>query len=353
MNEAFSSPIESDPFTPNADVLWEPIWKLQAPLTPCERDLLNTWSLRRLGFVRTFGAGGLVMPIHHSRLSHVRGVFALAAHFRPHDEVLRLAALLHDVGHGPFSHSSEALPGFDHHEAGRAIILGEEIGSILRKYGFDPGQIIALTEGKPPNPVRTQNGLLHLDHLDFFVRDPFVCGWHTPLPADILPHLYLDGPNVATDLATAEHLIERILFEHQLFTAPLKIATEAVLARLLHLASQKGFFRTDIHSVATLTDADMLFHLAQVDDPEIATLLERLLHRPHTLTVRRAAPEESLLADTLVVRVNQPYLNQPLVDGQPVGQLSERAASMLAEARTLLGTFIVDVSDSVDPNFGP
>jgi HD superfamily phosphohydrolase len=345
MNQAFSSPVEYDPFTPNADVLWEPVWKLNITLTPCERDLLNTWSLRRLGFVRTFGAGGLAMPTQHSRLSHVRGVFALTAHFQPYDEALRLAALLHDVGHGPFSHSAEALPGFDHHQAGRAIILGEEVGRILRQHGFEPDEIVALTEGQPPNPVRTQNGLLHLDHLDFFVRDPFVCGWHTPLPADILPRLYLDGPNVAADLSTAEHLIERILFEHRLFTAPIKIATEAVLERLLKLGSQKGFLDADIYHVATLTDADLLSRLAQINDPEMANLLERLLRQPHSLTVRRASPDESLPAEALITRVDQPYLNQPLVNGQPVAQISERAAAMLAEARTLLGTFVVEVSD--------
>ena len=344
MNKNFSSPIEYYPFTPIADALWEPVWQLRVSLTPCERDLLNTRALRRLEFVRTFGAGGLAMPTHHSRLSHVRGVFALTAHFHPDDEVLRLAALLHDVGHGPFSHSAEAIPGFDHHKAGRAIISGEEVGNILYQYGFNPDQIVALTEAIPPNPVRTQNGLLHLDHLDFFVRDPFACGWHTPLPADLLTRLYLDGPNVATDLTTAELLVERIFFEHTLFTAPLKIATEAVLARLFTLASQKGFLKVDTYSIASLTDADVLSRLAQINDAEIANLLERLLYRPHTLTVRRVEPDEPIPAEALMARVDQPYLNQPLVDGQPIDQLSERAASMLAKARTLLGTFVVEVS---------
>lgn len=286
-----------------------------------------------------------MMPTQHSRLSHVQGVFALTAHFQPADYELRLAALLHDIGHGPFSHSAEALPGFDHHEAGREIILGTEVGDLLRKYAFEPTRIVALTEGEPPNPVRTQNGLLHLDHLDFFVRDPFACGWQTPLPTEILPRLYLEGANVAADLVTAEHLVERILFEHRLFTAPVKIAAEAVLEHLLILGSQKRVLPADTRHVAALTDTDLLALLAQANDPEITTLLDRLLHRPHTLRVRRVIAGESPPDDVLVVRFDQPYLNQPIVDGMPISQLSERAVSMLTEARALMGTYVVELSE--------
>ncbi len=337
------SATEYRPFALTGEMLWEPVWNLQVQLTPCEQELLNIWSLHRLGFIRTFGAGGLVMPTQHSRLSHVQGVFALAVHFQPHDELLRLAALLHDVGHGPFSHSSEVLPGFDHHQVGREIIMGEEVGGLLRRYGYDPAQIVALTEGQPPNPIRTQNGLLHLDHLDFFARDPFICGWHTPLPADLLTRLYLDGPNIATDLATAEHLVERILFEHRLFTVPAKIAAEAVLEYLFILGSQRGIFGSTPQDIANLTDAVALARLAQAGDPDITAWLDRLLRRPHTLAVRRLMPGESPPTEALVFHSEKPYVNQPLVDGRPVGEVSEKAAAILREAQALLGTFVVEL----------
>ncbi|MFQ5611490.1 MAG: HD domain-containing protein [Anaerolineae bacterium] len=341
MANLLSSPTELYPFTPTADVLWEPVWNLRVSLTPCEQELLNSRPLQRLGFVHTFGAGGLTMPTSHSRLSHVRGVFALTAYFRPDDEALRLAALLHDVGHGPFSHSSEVLPGFDHHQAGREIISGETVGEILRRHGFEPDQIVALANGQPPNPVRTENGLLHLDHLDFFVRDPLACGWHTPTPAEILDRLRLDGPNVAADLATAEHLVERILFEHRLFTAPVKVAAEAVLGQLLRMAGEKGYLSAGGLSIATLTDADLLAQLRQTGDLDIKALLERLLYGLQECVVRRLEPGETPPPGALVAHFDKPYLGQPLVEGRPVSDVSRRAASMLAEARALMGTFVV------------
>jgi HD superfamily phosphohydrolase len=236
----------------------------------------------------------------------------------------------------------ESLPDFDHHLAGHELILGPEIGAILQRHGHDPAHIVALTDSKPPNPVRTENDLLHLDHLDFFVRDPFACGWHTPPPAELLLRLYLDGPNVATDLTTAEHLVERILFENRLFVAPIKVAAEAILERVVNLASQKGIFDTKPHSIAAMTDSDLLTRLSGANDPEMEALLEKLLHRPHTLRVRRVAAGEALSAGALVVTFSKPYLGQPLVDGQPVGQMSARAASMLTEARALVGTFVVE-----------
>lgn len=74
-------------------------------------------------------------------------------------------------------------------------------------------------------------------------------------------------------------------------------------------------------------------------------LLDRLLRQPHTLSVHRVEPDETFPPAALTVRFNQPYLGQPLVDGQPVSQRSTRAVSMLAEAQALLGTYLVEISD--------
>ena len=92
-----------------------------------------------------------------------------------------------------------------------------------------------------------------------------------------------------------------------------------------------------------LTDASLLAHLTQANDTEITILLDCLWRYPHTLTVRRIGSSEAVPSNALVVRFEQLYLNQPLVDGQPVEQVSPVAAKMLADARNLGGVFVVEM----------
>ena len=93
------------------NVLWEPLWRLNTKLRPVERALLICPPVRRLHFVHHSGASYLNTPHTYSRLQHSLGVFSLIAHFCPENYPLRAEALLHDVGHAPFSHASEQMEG--------------------------------------------------------------------------------------------------------------------------------------------------------------------------------------------------------------------------------------------------
>jgi len=72
-------------------------------------------SLVRRRYVQPFAHVSETIACENNRLQHTLGVFSLVAHFCPENVLLRAAALLHDVGHAPFSHALERLDGVDHH----------------------------------------------------------------------------------------------------------------------------------------------------------------------------------------------------------------------------------------------
>ncbi|MGP5087067.1 HD domain-containing protein, partial [Brachybacterium tyrofermentans] len=138
--------------TVNADTLgsegvwFDPVWRVRVHLTALERELLATWWVRRLAFVSHAGAASITTTQTYTRLEHSLGTLALVAHFAPDDHAARAAALLHDVGHLPFSHTLEGIAGLDHHTIGHARI--DELGSVLNHHGIAAERVIAIDAGE-------------------------------------------------------------------------------------------------------------------------------------------------------------------------------------------------------------
>ncbi len=102
------------------------------------------------------------------------------------DEIqrLRLAALLHDIGHGPFSHMFEEVMAdktdFTHEDMSQRIIRDTEIGDILEKHGYSKKGISMLAVGKSSREKRFMNdiigGGLSVDIMDYLLRDSYFTG---------------------------------------------------------------------------------------------------------------------------------------------------------------------------------
>ena len=145
-------------------------WRAETP-PPFQDSLLQELiesrpvkRLRRIGFL---GALDHILPQNrHNRYDHSVGVARLALLYAeqrglcPHDtRILAAAGLLHDVGHGPLSHTLEPIFrsrfGISHHKVGREIIRGRsphgrEIPAVLKRHGLDPDEIVAMIEGTHP-----------------------------------------------------------------------------------------------------------------------------------------------------------------------------------------------------------
>lgn len=135
--------------------------------SPLHRELIATEAFQRLRDIsflgvidRLFHPNGRPSFIRHNRFHHSLGVALLALRYcrmagvtaRTHD-LLVAAALLHDIGHGPLSHTLEPVFakrfGIDHHKATAAIVkgevaLGREVRAVLDRHGVDPDEIVDL-----------------------------------------------------------------------------------------------------------------------------------------------------------------------------------------------------------------
>ncbi|HKE20105.1 MAG TPA: HD domain-containing protein [Kofleriaceae bacterium] len=151
--------------------------------------LLETRAFQRLRRLRQMGFASLVYPgAEHSRFGHALGAFHIAQRvarqLRLAPETARhvvVAALLHDIGHGPFSHSWEQVAGDIDHEAWGARIVSEdgELGGALAD--IEPGLPAALCgfwrkDYRPRFARKLVSSQLDVDRLDYLLRDGHYSG---------------------------------------------------------------------------------------------------------------------------------------------------------------------------------
>ena len=160
-----------------------------------EREIVDTVIFQRLRGIRQLAGAHLVYPsAQHSRFEHSIGTMHIAGYagetlfskgyFGDEDKVqqLRLAALLHDVGHGPFSHLFEEVlmekHNVNHEDMGKQIISRSEISDILGKHGYNSSDICKLSFGQSNIQFFNEiiSGALSADMMDYLPRDSLFTG---------------------------------------------------------------------------------------------------------------------------------------------------------------------------------
>lgn len=159
---------------------------------PVLLELINSKEMQRLRRIKQLGGTYQVyQSAEHSRFCHSLGVYFIVRkmifnsmigdYINDYDKLtVMCAALLHDIGHGPFSHCFEAAFGLSHEEYTRKIINGNsEVHNILED--FEPGFskiVSSVIEKKHPNKILVQmiSSQLDADRMDYLLRDSYFTG---------------------------------------------------------------------------------------------------------------------------------------------------------------------------------
>lgn len=273
--------------------------------------LLEVPELQRLHSIHQLGLAYLVYPgANHTRFEHSLGVFSVARKIcsslrMAEDESLLVecAALLHDVGHLPFSHTFEFILheqfGIDHTEVSRRLIKGEEsalspedrkilgkyqtIAEALEMHSIDPKAVAGLLEGAVPAPsgqgtLHGMKGQAHFNGKRYMTQ--LVNG---PVDADQLDYLKRDAHYTGVAYGVID--LERLLGTLEIFNGDLVIdrrglsAVEGMLVARALMFSSVYFHKTvriselmlakaveelgkrEVGNLHAMTDAGLLAHL--------------------------------------------------------------------------------------------
>jgi len=166
-------------------------------VTEAEREIIDSYPMQRLHRLKQLAGSEYVYPgANHTRFEHCVGVMFLAgkvvenpnlSHVVSDEEadMIRMAGLLHDVGHGPFSHVFEHLLirylEKTHEDITTWLISESELGEVIKRFGYDTGEMGKLAVGKLHKPGKAfwdqiiSSGV-DVDKQDFIVRDTYHTG---------------------------------------------------------------------------------------------------------------------------------------------------------------------------------
>jgi HD superfamily phosphohydrolase len=288
--------------------------------------LIDSAEFQRLRRIRQLGLAHFAYQgAEHSRFTHSLGAYhlstrvleRLASSYELSNEdvaAVRVAALLHDVGHGPFSHVVESILGFHHEDFSVEAVLSDEteVGRTLRTFSASLPEMIAdIIRGKfrPVALAQLISSQLDVDRMDYLLRDSMMTGvkygvfdleWVLKSIEidEASDRLYVSAPGI---YAVEDYLQSRYYMYRQVYFHRTLRAAEAVLHSLLRRALQ--LFKTagnvwfsegaafekilegkslDLQEHLSLDDSDFIFHIKRwcnADDQTLADLAYRFLHR--------------------------------------------------------------------------
>lgn len=285
-------------------------------------DLIGTKEFQRLRRIKQLGTTFLTFHgAEHSRFNHSLGVYEIVRRIVDdvfegrsdwnHDErlVSLCAALLHDLGHGPFSHSFEKVFNLDHEHFTQEIILGDtEVNKVLKRVGEDFPKRVAEVIGKTYKDklvVSLISSQIDADRMDYLQRDAYFTGvsyGHFDMERILRvmrPHEDQVVIKKSGMHAVEDYIMSRYQMYWQVYFHPVTRSAEVILTKILHRAKdlheQKYSFKSDpvhfysifkgevtLEDYVKLDESIILYYFQmwqEEDDPILRDLCIRFVNR--------------------------------------------------------------------------
>ena len=227
-------------------------------------DLINTKEFQRLRRIKQLGTASFTFHgAEHSRFSHSVGVYEIARQicdnfqrnfptqqpgdglWDDHERLVALcAALLHDIGHGPYSHTFEHIFATNHEQVPVAILTdpATEVNAVLRRVSPEfPEQVASVITHDYPNPqvVQMISSQIDADRMDYLLRDAYNTGTEygkfdlTRILRVMQP--YKEGIAFSMDgmHAVEDYILSRFQMYLQVYFHPVSRSMEVILQHLL------------------------------------------------------------------------------------------------------------------------
>ncbi|HPW53562.1 MAG TPA: HD domain-containing protein [Erysipelotrichaceae bacterium] len=286
-------------------------------------NCIQTREFQRLRRVKQLGSTSMVYHTsEHSRFAHSLGVYEIIR--RMINEVkdissaltdyekltVKLAGLLHDVGHAPFSHSFEAIMDSDHELYTIQIILEEsEVNTVLKEYETClPADVASVINGTHPNRILCQmvSSQLDADRMDYLLRDSYFSGTkYGEFDLERVLRTMRVADDKLTIKASGMHTIEDYIMARyhmywQVYYHPVSRSYDALLQKVFQrlfdlyqkdksLAQKLPMFKALLkkqrfsnEELYLLDDATCFYGfnmMSQMDDEILADLAKRILSR--------------------------------------------------------------------------
>ena len=257
-------------------------------LSEFEVKVMDMPQFQRLRRIKQLGLISLIYPgATHTRFEHCLGTMNLGSKLAeeleldPDDvELIRISALLHDIGHGPFSHVSEGVLSFPHEELTRYVVTQTSMRDLLEEK-FDVNEIADIINGKGHlGPI--VSGELDVDRMDYLLRDSHNTGVSYGIIdyERIISNLKLED-GLILDIKGVQAAEGALVSRYFMYPSVYQHHTTRIVNSMFRRALQKTFDEKmlDEHEIYKYDDSDITSMFRNSENDYVRDIMFRLDNR--------------------------------------------------------------------------